>query len=548
MAGKIGRLEGHWIDRVVRELELRGDEQLVFSTAKTPSGPIHVGVGRELVYCSAFETLLRERGFPTAFYFFVDDFDSLKTFPPATPKDFASRREYLGRPMWAVPCPYGHCESWGRHYAQELIETFPTFGFHPQIVWSHRLYQTPEMKNLIRKALEKVGELKAILRRVVTPTLQGEKLEAFQKELEDWYPCLVVCEACGRLMTTKVQAYDSQGDLLTYSCKACGRRGQVKIADHPVKLRWRIDWPAKWALFKVSCEPAGKDHCVKGGAYDTGEHIVSRVFGWKPPYRIPYEWILLGAKAMKTHKGISFTFAEWSASAPPEVYRFMVLREEPRKHINFSPERLPQLIDEFERAEKIYFNLEKASTPEEEAAVRRVYPLSLPEGPPASPPLRLPFRFAIVLCQLTPLLGEEGVKSKVREVLEKLGGGKKVGEEVISSAQDRLKKAQYWVVHYAGEDLRFNIAETLPAQVREMLDSRQREGLKRLAEMLEEKDWDEAELQYQVFELGKSLGIGPKIFEAVYLVFLGKKFGPRLAPFLLSLDKEFAVKRLRETS
>jgi len=538
--------ERHWIGRIVCELEKRDDEKIVFSTAKTPSGPIHVGVGRELIYCSVFERILRERGRKTEFLFFVDDFDSLKSFPPNIPKEFSSHKEFLGKPMYMVPCPYNHCESWSFHYAQELIKTFPEFGLHPKIIWSHKLYQTQEMKNLIRLALNRVEDLRKIMVEVVGPTLQQNQLEKFKKEMEEWYPCLVLCENCGKLKPTKVLGWEPKTDSLTYECAECNHKGEVKVKDWPVKLRWRIDWPAKWAIFKVSCEPAGKDHCVKGGAYDTGEQIVSRVFGWKGPYRIPYEWVLLGEKAMKTHKGISFTFSEWLSVAPPEVYRYLILREEPRKHINFAPERLLQLIDEFEKTEKIYFGVEKPSNQLEELTAKIVYPLSIPDKTPEELPVRLPYRFAVIMVQLTPLLGEDKVLGKSLTILKKLYGKEKLKPEEVLAVKERLKMAEYWVENYAPNELKIRLTEKVSGEIKEKLSGKQKEALKIFLEKFEEKDWDEESLQFEVFEIGKSLGIGPKIFEAFYLIFLGKRFGPRLAPFLLSLEKGFVVQRLKE--
>ncbi|MEM3737124.1 MAG: lysine--tRNA ligase, partial [Candidatus Bathyarchaeia archaeon] len=295
----------HWITKIVDDLEQRGDLVTVFSTAKTPSGPIHVGVGRELIYCSAFEKLLRKRGHDTRFLFFVDDFDPLKSFPTGTPTNFTKETAYLGVPLYKVPCPYGDCRSWGEHYARELFDTFPDFGLYPEIIFSHELYQTSQMKSLIRLSLKRVEEIRRIFDEVVSPTLSGEQLQVFKRDLLTWYPCLALCRNCGRLKTGVVTSYDANSDSLTYLCSACGEKGEVPVESWPIKLRWRVDWPAKWALFKVSCEPAGKDHCVKGGAYDTGVEICNRIFNCKGPYRIPYEWILLGDRAMKTHKGIS---------------------------------------------------------------------------------------------------------------------------------------------------------------------------------------------------------------------------------------------------
>lgn len=544
MLGLAEREPEFWLRRVVEELKARGESPLVFSTAKTPSGPIHIGFGRELVYCDVLSRMLEGEGFKAKWVFFVDDFDSLKAFPPSIPRDFSSHGEYLGRPMYMVPCPYGCCESWARHFAGELLEALPHFGLKPEVYWTHEVYSWPEMKELVRKALVERDSLRRILLEVVAPTLDGGRLEAFKKEMEDWYPCLVVCEKCLRLMTTKVSGYNPESDLLSYRCEACGYQGEVRLELWPVKLRWRVDWPAKWALFKVSCEPAGKDHCVKGGAYDTGERILAEVFGGRPPLRIPYEWILLGAKAMKTHKGIAFTFTEWLKTAPPEIYRYMILREDPRKHIAFSPERIPQLIDEFERLEAIHFGLVEASSQVERMLAENVYPFCFPGGPPAEKPVRLPYRFAVILSQLEPLLGEN-VKAKAIQVLERLGGRKPTPSEV-SQALKRLGLAKYWVSNYAEERFKIKITESVPAEVKASLTEAEREALKELIRMLESKDWGEEELQYQVFELGKKFNINVRIFRVLYRIFLGRDFGPRLAPFLLSLERGFVLSRLRE--
>lgn len=536
----------HWLDSVAAALERREDAKIVFSTAKTPSGPIHIGFGRELVYCSVLERMLREKGRVTEFLFFVDDFDSLKNFPPNIPKDFASHREYVGKPLYTIPCPYNHCRSYAEHYSQELIETFPSFGLHPKIYRTHEVYQVSEMKNLIRTALDNVEKLRNIMIEIVSPTLQGDMLQNFLKEMSKWYPAMAVCENCGRLKSAEVTGWEATADTVQYRCGECGYVGNVKVSSWPVKLRWRIDWPAKWAAFKVSCEPAGKDHCVKGGAYDTGEAILREVFKGNPPYRIQYEWILLGEKAMKTHRGVSFTFNEWLHVAPAEVYRYLLLREDPKKHINFAPERLLQLIDEFEKLERVYFGLERLPSEAEERVFKRLYQLSMPEKAPSAMPKRLPYRFAVIITQLSPLFTVEKIREKCIRLLKKLYGIEEVKVEELNMLDERLRMAEYWVSHYAPEELRIEIADTIPVEIREKLGQTQREALSVILDKIQEKEWDEESLQYEIFETGKRLGLGSKIFQTFYLVFLGKKFGPRLGPFLLSLEKDFIVKRINE--
>ena len=56
----------------------------------------------------------------------------------------------------------------------------------------------------------------------------------------------------------------------------------------------------------------------------------------------------------------------------------------------------------------------------------------------------------------------------------------------------------------------------------------------------------ETELGQSIKPIAEKAGIKPKeLFEAAYLLLLGKARGPRLAGFLLSLESDFVVKRLR---
>jgi lysyl-tRNA synthetase class 1 len=49
-----------------------------------------------------------------------------------------------------------------------------------------------------------------------------------------------------------------------------------------------------------------------------------------------------------------------------------------------------------------------------------------------------------------------------------------------------------------------------------------------------------------MYKILEKLGLKPqKAFQAIYKVVIGKKQGPRAASFLLSLDKDFVIKRFR---
>ncbi len=72
--------------------------------------------------------------------------------------------------------------------------------------------------------------------------------------------------------------------------------------------------------------------------------------------------------------------------------------------------------------------------------------------------------------------------------------------------------AEYWIRNYAPPQAKIEITATIQPEVKSRLTPEEKEGLKALAALLREREWSEDALQYEVFELGKRLGIGTKIF------------------------------------
>ena len=69
-----------------------------------------------------------------------------------------------------------------------------------------------------------------------------------------------------------------------------------------------------------------------------------------------------------------------------------------------------------------------------------------------------------------------------------------------------------------------------------------------LADLIETTEFNDAvELHDAMYEILEGQGLKPqKGFQAIYKMILGQKQGPRAASFLLTLDKDFVVKRLRK--
>lgn len=558
----------HWLLEIVNKIENRNPEEVTLATGKTPSGHIHIGILREILICDSLRRIFEKRNKSINFYLFLDSLDAAKRFPHYIDPSF--QEKHIGKPFCFIPCPFEGCgcESYARHFGNELTSTFEDFGIKNKIVWTHKLYQSEEMREKIEIALDKTGQIKEILKKYILPTLDDKKKKKFLEVQKDWMPVMAVCSKCkkiqkkekdGSIIPNRITSYNKVDRTVTYECPACGYKETVSIKKGILKLNWRVDWPAKWSIYKTTCEPAGKDHCVKGGSYDTGLEICHEIFDYKGPIKVPYEWLRLGERDMKTSKGIVFTPQKYLNIADPEIFRMLILRTNPMKHISFRIEEIPQYHDYFERMENIYYNLEEAESNEEEEYFKFLYPLTKINDISKNKPERLPFNLLVFLSQIQNILSTDKLYKKAKEVMDENNFGKVISKQEFT---DLLDRTRYWIEEIKKiieqEDdpkVRRNILQkisifTIPEKINKDLISElndlQKEGIRILRNYLDQnKDLDSDGIQNKIFTIAKEeLEIAPKkLFQAIYKIILGKKFGPRLGPFLKLLDKEWLIAR-----
>ena len=105
---------------------------------------------------------------------------------------------------------------------------------------------------------------------------------------------------------------------------------------------------------------------------------------------------------------------------------------------------------------------------------------------------------------------------------------------------------KYWLDTYAPKFVKFQVQEKSVPKL--PLTPEQDKFLAELADLMETTEFtDAAALHDAMYEILEGQGLKPqKGFQAIYKMILGQKQGPRAASFLLSLDKDFVVKRLRK--
>jgi lysyl-tRNA synthetase class 1 len=342
----------------------------------------------------------------------------------------------------------------------------------------------------------------------------------------------VICEKCGKLGTTKVFAWD--GEKVSYRCepnlvtwaKGCGYEGKISPFGGTGKLPWKVDWAAHWKVIGVTIEGAGKDHASAGGSYDIAMAICKEVFGFQEPFKIPYEFILIGGRKMSSSKGVGLKAHDLVKILPAEVARFLFVSADIGSQSNFDPVgtmAIPDLFDAYDKAREAY---DKGGSEN----LARTFELSQIKEVPVKNKEFLAPRFRDIANFLSQELTETEISAKFESA----------DPEPL---QERIKYAKVWLTDYAPESYRFEMTKEIPEGVKRFTPE-QKEYLKEVVKLFE-NNLDSDSLQVALYDLSKQLKIKTSdAFSAIYIAFTGKTHGPRAGVLLINFGKEKVTGRI----
>ena len=314
-----------WIDTILD----RCPPQVVINDSKTPSGLAHVGSLRGVLIHDALLRAARRRGMDARFIYGCDDMDPVDEIPHGTGEHF---REFLGVPLFRAPPPPDlPGDSMAGAYFAEFTSTFGPLGVDADFYFMSELYRSGRLDETIDAFLRAASTVRDIYRR-----------ETGSVRSPDWLPFQPICEECGRIGTTHASDYD--GETVAYECRpdlvewaeGCGNTGRRSPFGGNGKLPWKLEWAAKWKVFAVSLEGAGKDHMGAGGSHKVASALAREVLKRGVPASFSYEFFTLAGAKMSSSKGIGATAGELAAILPPELLRYLVLRVQPRKAVDFA--------------------------------------------------------------------------------------------------------------------------------------------------------------------------------------------------------------------
>jgi lysyl-tRNA synthetase class 1 len=526
-----------WADEVADAIEARSPtEPIVIKGGVSPSGIPHLGHFNEIMRGYYVARVLRERGHEVRQVFTADDRDALRKVPRTLADadwnlvglgdiDAGALGRNLGVPYTSIPDPFDDCDhdSYGDHFSSLLEESADRIGVPVEMLSNTEMYETGEFDDVVAHVLANADEAR-------------EVLSKYQEGVDDSYvPFMAQCSECGRL-TTQIEGIDLDARTVDYVCSGleaggqqidgCGHEGTATFREG--KLPWRFEWPAQWHVLGVDFEPFGKDHAE--GSWPSGTEIAETVLGIQPPVPMTYEWFTLNGEPLSSSSGNVVTVEEVLALLEPEVLRYFFVRN-PKKAKDFDLSRLDQLVDEFDRFERVYFGEVEDETID--ALAERAYPFVVSEV--REERVRIPYTFAAVLGMTDdPELRERMARNEGHITDD-------TPEWAVEEALARVEKARAWAERMDNE---YNYR--LQAELPEVdFDLSVEDALDALADFVEAGHAGE-EIQGQMYELPDEYGIETgEFFGAGYRLFFDADSGPRLGEFLGELDREFVVRRLR---
>ncbi|MFH1834639.1 MAG: lysine--tRNA ligase [Methanobacteriota archaeon] len=508
----------HWAELVADRLEGHGGSHVI-ETGTSISGIPHLGNASDVIRGDAVRKVLCDRGVKVDLIWVADDSDPFRKVP----SNLKHLAEHIGKPVYDIPDPLGDCHgNFVEHFTGSFIDNLAAFGVEPTIYSGRELYLNGSLIDGIRKALSNGDDIRDILNKFRKTPLPSNFIP--------WTP---ICGGCGRISTTTATLVS--GDKVSYVCEGaevsgnnvsgCGFKGESDITKGEGKLPWRVEWAARWHHFKVTCEPFGKDHAAAGGSYDTSKIISEEIFDWPAPEPVVYEFLTVNGAKISSSAGNVITLSNWLEIAEPEVLKFFLYKRlEKQRDIDLS--RIPNLSDEYDEAERVYFGKQEG-----EDKLKKHYLLSQ-VGKLAY--VNVPYTLCSVLAQVLPEASSETLDEKASSIGYS-------GHDIEGLAR-RVELAGTWVKRFGPDYLVFDLSVDTSKNW-EGLSEDQTTFLKLIAAELD-GSWTPETFHKRIYEISREVGLKPpEAFKAIYSMLIGKEKGPKAAAFILSLSKDFVRKR-----
>lgn len=537
-----------WADQIAAECIARAKRErniVTCRSAGSPSGTKHIGNLFDVTKAYLPYKAVLQKGHEARMVFTHDDRDPLRTVPARLATldarwvtvDGVLEKEisaFLGYPYISIPDPLECCDSWAQHFSKLWENGVRALGMNDmQFFSTNELYNQGKFDPYLILLLKKIEKVR-------------EMIQRFQKtKTADYIPFDAICANCNRIIGQAI-SFDIENKTIEYACmgkslagkyviEGCNHSGEVDF--NGGKLPWTFEWPAQWGMFDTTFEPFGKEHAE--GSWPRGQIIARELYGFEPPIPHIYEFLLVDGEKMSSRRGNVYITQEILDIIEPEVFMYFYAKRS-KKQRNLDLKNIHMLVEDFEKAERIYFGAEQVSAKEKENFIR-MYETAM-SAVPKSLPLRIPYQLAAVISEFNPY----DSRDRALELLKTTGHIKgRVSEENMERIIRRLQLAKAWAERFA-QEMRIRVNDEVSQEIKKSLTKKQKEALHELAAELKKKVTHE-ELYAKLYEISKNNGLESKeFFKAAYNVLISRDSGPRLAAFIFTLGQDRVRKILEQ--
>lgn len=488
--------------QILKQRRPSGDRPVLFETGFGPSGLPHIGTFAEVARTTWVRNALEElSGLETRLVAFSDDMDGLRKVPLNLPQpDMLA--QHLGKPLHAIPDPFGERESFSGYMNDKLKTFLDTYRFDYDFQSSAEAYKRGDFDEGLSILLDRVHDVRSL----IVPTL-GEDKRA------EWSPFFPLCPECGSVYNTRVTDYFPERQSIGFACdgsvgdvQGCGATGEVSVLGGQVKVGWKVDWALRWFTYEVDYEMYGKD--LIESAKLSGRIV--RLMGKQPPVGLTYE-LFLDEEGKKISKSVGkgLTVDTWVEYAPIESLLYYIYQN-PQRARRLYWDVVPKCVDDYLDALRRFPNVAEEKRPEQDV-------------------WHIGQRGASV-----PGYGAQVNFSMVNNLISALGAD---SADLLVDYLERYdeKATDYQEVTQALVEKGLNYYRdfVLPnKEFREPSDA-ERALLVQVAEKLQGVDaQDENALQSIPFDIARSVDMEPRaLFSLFYEVVLGQERGPRFGSF-----------------
>ncbi|MFQ5647786.1 MAG: lysine--tRNA ligase [Candidatus Aenigmatarchaeota archaeon] len=525
-----------WADQYARKLVER-EEKLdrgikVFLTEAGvgASGVPHIGSLGDVLRQYAVTLALRDLGYKSDVIAFSDDRDGLRKVPLGFPN---SLEKDIGRPVTDIKDPFGCHDSFGSHVKSLLTDAIGRTGIDYIFRSAREVYGSGMLNSQIGTILNNADKIKRMVKKT------------FDQDLPSVY--FPVCEACGKIYTTRVVEHLPKEHKVKYRCdleftgknlntgrqiviKGCGHEGVASYWNATGKLAWKAEFAARWAAQGIVFEAVGKDIL---DSVKMNDRVCKEVLGFEPPLHMVYEMFLEkgGAKISKSIGNV-FSPQDWFRYGSPESLSLLMFKRVTGTR-ELAASDITSYMAEVDRLADVYFGKEKVANEKELAHLKRLYEHIYFLKPPKAQPLAVPYSVLVSLVKVLPIKDKgkmlRFILAKSGHIPERLGAG---DEKELAR---RIEYAESWA-KAMGEEIK-------PARV--AASAGEKKALGELAAALS-KEMAGEDIQNLIFETAKKHGVKPpRFFKLIYQLVLGIDRGPRAGELIKVLGQKKVAKLLK---